>query len=132
MVGTALALAAALHTPLELAPGVRYDPKIPTLKQVLGHDVGEEITSPQAIVQYLTALQQAAPDRTRLIRYAESWEGRPLLVMAVASRERIARLEAIQADLKRLADPRGLAPAGGGRLVRGVPGGGLLLHPVPG
>jgi len=132
MVGTALALAAALHTPLELAPGVRYDPKIPTLKQVLGHDVGEEITSPQAIVQYLTALQQAAPDRTRLIRYAESWEGRPLLVMAVASRERIARLEAIQADLKRLADPRGLAPAEADRLVRELPVVVLLLHAVHG
>lgn len=132
MVGTALALAAALLTPLELAPGTRYDPKIPTLKQVLGHEVGEEITSPEGIVQYLTALQQAAPERTRLIRYAQSWEGRPLHVMVVASPERIARLDAIQADLRRLADPRGLAPAEADRLLRELPVVVLLMHAVHG
>ena len=47
-----------------------YDPKIPTIKQVLGHDYGEKITTPEEIPIYLRALNQAAPDRTRLTEYA--------------------------------------------------------------
>ena len=36
----------------ELIPGARYDAGIPTLKQVVGHDFREEITSPEDIVRY--------------------------------------------------------------------------------
>src|SRR5690242_6325821 len=70
-----------------LAPGVRYDPQVPTVKQVLGFDVGERITSPEQITAYLKALQAAAPERTRLIEYARTWEGRPLQVLVVGSAE---------------------------------------------
>lgn len=57
----------------EFAPGTEYDPSIPTVRQVLGHQVGERITTPEQIGQYLRALHGAAPNRTRLIRYAQSW-----------------------------------------------------------
>ena len=53
----------------ELWPGAKYDPAIPTLKQVVGHDPGTAITTPEQIAQYLQALQKAAPARTRLIEY---------------------------------------------------------------
>ena len=62
----------------ELSPGAKYDPNIPTLKQVLGYESGEEITTPEEIVIYLKALAAAAPERTRLVEYARTWEGRPL------------------------------------------------------
>ena len=55
-----------------LWPGTTYDPAIPTLRAVLGWDIGEEITPPEGIVRYLEALRQAAPDRTRLIEYART------------------------------------------------------------
>jgi len=55
----------------------------------------------------MEALHAAAPDRTRLIRYAESWEGRPLVVMVIGSAERMANLDAIKEDLSLLNDPRG-------------------------
>src|SRR5918999_5240970 len=86
----------------ELAPGARYDPKIPSIKQVLGHESGEVITPPEDVATYLRALNQAAPDRTRLIEYARSWEGRPLWLFIVAAPERIARLDEVKADLRRL------------------------------
>ena len=92
---------------MPLAPGVKYDRAIPTLRQVLGHDSGEKITTPDEIVQYLKALQTAAPDRTRLVEYARTWENRPLHVLVVASAERIAKLDEIKKGLQRLADPRG-------------------------
>src|SRR5687768_5056405 len=59
-------------------PGAKYDPAIPTLQQVVGHEHGLEITTPDAIGVYLGALAKAAPTRTKLVEYARSWEGRPL------------------------------------------------------
>src|SRR5262245_19754436 len=110
-------LALLLTAPPELAPGARYDAAIPTLKSVVGHQSGEEISSPEQILAYLKALAAAAPDRTRLVQYATSWEGRPLHALAVGSPERMARLDATKADLRRLADPRALSPADLDRLV---------------
>ena len=72
-------LASAAQSPTEpFWPGAQYDPKLPTLQQVVGHAPGEEITSPEQVATYLRALAQAAPDRTRLVEYARTWEGRPL------------------------------------------------------
>ena len=117
---------------LELAPGAKYDPKIPTIKQVLGHESGEVITPPDEIATYLRALNQAAPDRTRLVEYARSWEGRPLWLFIIGAPERIARLDQVKADLRRLADPRGLSQADTDRLVRELPVVTWLMHGVHG
>ncbi len=127
-----LALQVAAAPVAELAPGASYDPRVPTLKQVLGHDYGEKITTPEEIPIYLRALQQAAPDRTRLVEYARSWEGRPLWLFVIGSPDRIAALDAIKADLRRLADPRGLADADAERLVRALPAVTWLMHGVHG
>src|ERR687895_668439 len=105
-----LTLQVAAAPLLELAPGAKYDPKIPTIKQVLGHESGEVITPPEDVATYLRALHQAAPDRTRLVEYARSWEGRPLWLFLIGSPERMSRLDQVKADLRRLADPRGMSP----------------------
>lgn len=128
----ALALQVAAGAPLELAPGATYDPAIPTIKQVLGHDFGEKITTPEEIPIYLRALVQAAPDRTRLTEYARTWEDRPLWLFVIGSPERIARLDQIKADLRRLADPRSLSRADADRLVRELPVVTWLMHGVHG
>src|SRR5512139_1136029 len=108
----------AQSAPEPFWPGATYDPAIPTLKQVVGHEPGDEITSPEQIGVYLQALAKAAPTRTRLTEYARSWEGRPLWLFVVGSPERIAALDRVKADLAKLADPRGLAAAEADRLVR--------------
>jgi hypothetical protein len=128
--GLSVGLAAAAQQPL--APGARYDPKIPTLRQVLGFDVGERITSPEEITQYLKALQAAAPDRTRLIEYARTWEGRPLHVLVVGSPEHLANLDEVKRGLRKLADPRGLAAAEAEQLVKTLPVVVWLMHAVHG
>ena len=109
----------------ELWPGATYDSRIPTLKAVIGHDVGEEISSPEEITIYLKALTAAAPDRTRLVEYAKTWEGRPLHVIVIGAPERIARLDAIKADIARLADPRRLSSDETSRLVEQLP---VVVH----
>lgn len=99
------AMAAAPDRRATLA-SYRYDAAVPTLEQVVGHDHGEEITSPEEIATYFRALAAAAPTRTRLVEYARTWEGRPLHLLVIASPARIAALDAIKQDLRRLADPR--------------------------
>ncbi len=124
--------AAAVPAQPELAPGTRYDPNMPTLQQVVGHDVGERISSPDEIAAYLKALHAADPARSRLVEYARSWEGRPLHVLIVGSAERLARLDEVKAGLRRLADPRQLPAAEAERLVAELPVVTWLLHSVHG
>jgi len=87
-----------------LAPATRYDASIPTLEQVAGHDFGAEITPPDQVIAYMQALAEAAPDRTELMWTGETWEGRPTIMLVIGSPERMARLDEIKADLRRLAD----------------------------
>ncbi|HQN38045.1 MAG: hypothetical protein GX178_12980 [Acidobacteria bacterium] len=104
-----------------LAPAAAYDPAIPAPATVLGHELGAEVSTPEEIAACLGALAAAAPDRARLVEYARSWEGRPLHLLVIGSRERMARLEEVRAGLARLADPRDLAAADEARLVRELP-----------
>ena len=113
-------------------PGAKYDPAIPTLRQVVGHDPGQAITAPPQVGDYLQALTKAAPTRTRLVEYARSWEGRPLWLLAIGSPERIAKLDQVKADLQRLADPRRLSGSDADRLVRELPVVVWLVHGVHG
>ena len=127
-----LALGLALNAARVLDPSTTYDPKIPTLKQVLGHDHGDEVTSPEGVAIYLKALAAAAPERTRLVEYARSWESRPLWIFVVGSAERIAKLDSIKAGLKKLADPRTTTAADRDELIRTLPVSVWLLHGVHG
>jgi hypothetical protein len=119
-------------SPPPFAPGVRYDAAIPTLEQVLGHAPGAAITPPDGVVTYFKALAQAAPTRTRLIEYGRTWEGRPLVVLVIASAERMAQLDAVQRGLQRLADPRVLTAGEDEQLVASLPVAVWLMHAVHG
>ncbi|MGQ0733744.1 MAG: peptidase M14, partial [Acidobacteriota bacterium] len=113
-------------------PGATYDPAIPTLKQVVGHDPGMEITTPDQMGLYLQALAKAALTRSRVFEYARSWEGRPLWIIVVGNADRIAKLDEVKRDLQRLADPRSLSRADADRLVASLPVVTWLAHGVHG
>ena len=70
----------ASSKPLDLAPGAQYDSRIPTLKQITGHDYGEAISTPEEIAAYFKALEAASAERMTLVEYGRSYEGRPLYV----------------------------------------------------
>jgi len=116
----------------DLAPGTRYDARVPTLEQVAGHDFRAEVTPPDQVVAYLRALAEAAPDRAELIRTGETWEGRPTVMLVIGSAERMARLDAVKADLRRLADPRALEDGEAERLIETLPVVTALIHGVHG
>lgn len=114
-----LASTPALAQPSPL--NARYDPDTPTAQTVLGHEFGAEITPPDQAIAYLRALQAAAPDRIRVVDYATSWEGRQLAYAIIAKPQTMARLDEVQADLQRLADPRGLSAEARDRLIASTP-----------
>src|SRR5581483_2190950 len=126
-----LALAASAQS-FEFFPGAKYDPAIPTLKQVVGHAWGERITMHHEVERYLEALQKAAPKRVQVVKYAETWEGRPLYNIIIGSPTNIARLEQIKAALQKLADPRTINQNVANELFRTMPAVVWLLHGVHG
>lgn len=105
---------------VEFYPGASYDPAIPTLKEVVGHAWGEQITSPHQVEQYLNALVKASP-KARLVRYGQTWEGRALYYLIIASETNLARLEEIKAGMQKLADPRTTTQAEAERLIAWLP-----------
>ena len=98
-----LCLVSASASAQVLQPNVTYDASIPSLKSVVGHEHGDAITTPEQIGRYLDALSKAAPDRTRLVQYATSWEGRPLHYLVVGSAARVSKLDEIKRGLQTVA-----------------------------
>jgi hypothetical protein len=114
------------------APGITYDPAIPTLEQVTGHAIGSEVSTHADVEAYLQALAKAAPDRLQLVEYGRSWEGRRLWYAVVAAPPNLQRLPAIRAGMQRLADPRGLDDAAAAALLADLPAVGWLANCVHG
>ena len=114
------ALSAAAQK-FEFWPGAKYDPAIPTVEKVLGHEAGIRIAPHADIVRYFEALAAAAPSHIRLFEYAKSWEGRRLIYVAISSEANIRKLDEIKTVQKRLADPRKTPAAEAKRLMATQP-----------
>ena len=98
------ALACFAQKPPELWPGAAWAPAVPTVRQVLGYDPGDRITSPAGLVRYMEALAAAEPARMKIFEYGESWEGRKLVYAAIGSESNLRRLAEIKAAMQRIAD----------------------------
>ena len=79
-----------------------FNEDIPRLEQVVGHASGEQISTSDQALSYFAALEQAAPERFRIVEYATTWEGRKLVYAIVTSAQNMARIDAIQSDLAQL------------------------------
>jgi len=102
----AIAGTARAGEPFTSWPDVEHDPAIPTMEEVLGHSPGSRITRPDEALRYLEALAEAAPERMKILRYGQSWEGRPLVYAVIAAPKTMKRLDAVKEDIAALADPR--------------------------
>ena len=94
---------------------------MPTAEEVLGHRIGDRITSSAGLIAYLEALESAVPGQVRILEYARSWEGRKLVYAFVGSPERIGALAEVSAGMKRLADPRKTPRASADSLIASLP-----------
>ncbi|MEL6507016.1 MAG: M14 metallopeptidase family protein [Pseudomonadota bacterium] len=102
-------------------PGARYDAAVPTLKSVLGHANGERITSPRDTIRYFEELAAHAPDRVKIVEYAKSWEGRPLIYVVIGTPERVETLDGLKAGMQALRDPRKTDQATADQLINTLP-----------
>ena len=102
--------------------GVEYDPTIPTFEETFNDPIGARITTSAQVVDYLRALQDAAPDQIQVRAYGRSWGGRELNYAVIGSAANMARLEDIQSGMQALADPRETSPAEAEALFADLPG----------
>jgi len=87
-------------------PEAKLDSKIPTLKDVVGHRWGQEISSHAEIERYVHALAKAAPDRCKLVKYGQSNQRKDLYNLIITSAENLKRLDQIREQNLALADAR--------------------------
>jgi hypothetical protein len=131
-----LALMAAATTPVAAqhafgeASGT-YDPAVPTPRAILGYELGSRFTSHREMMRYIERIA-AASKRVKVDTVAHSFEGREMLLIAVSSPANLARIPQIQADAKRIADPRGAAAGDVDAAIKRIPSIVWLEHSVHG
>lgn len=103
---SSLAATSASDNTSTMWPGSQYNASIPTFKSVLGYDVGERITSHSDMLRYFDALQQAEPQRIKVVEYGRTWEGRKLIYAAIGNTKNIAELDSFATKMQQLSDPR--------------------------
>jgi hypothetical protein len=117
----AATFAAASGTFLGVLPPATFDAAVPTVEQVLGYGWGAEISDSEQVLRMAHALADAVPSRVRLLQYARSLEGRPLVLLVVGSPANLARWDEIQSRLAALGDPRTFPPSQVDEATRTLP-----------
>ena len=72
-----------------------YNDKIPTPKEVIGHQVGEWHITHDKLVEYMKALAKSS-DRITLEDRGKTFEGRPLLLLTITSPNNHSRIDEIR------------------------------------
>jgi hypothetical protein len=89
-------------------PGATYDAKVPHPDTVLRQPLGT-FTAHHAEIMAAMRAMAAKSDRMRIVPFGRTHEGRELVSVVIASAENLRKIDAIRADIARLADPRGRA-----------------------
>jgi hypothetical protein len=101
-------------------PGTTYDAAVPAPDTLLRQPLGTFTAHHHEILAALRAMEAKSP-RMKVIPIGRTHEGRELVAVVVASEENQKRLDAIRADLAKLADPRNLDAAEAERIVKSSP-----------
>lgn len=88
-----------------LPAGVSFNPDIPTPQSVIRHEVGEWHVTHDRLVSYFYALAESS-ERVTIEEYASTYEGRPLLLLTITSRQNHSNIDRIQENQRLLADPQ--------------------------
>jgi hypothetical protein len=112
-------------------PGATYDPNVPSPDSVLGFPVGSKAATHAQIEAVFKALAAKSP-RCKLFEYAKTHEGRALYYMVFASEANLKRLDALKADLAKLADPRKVSKQEGDHLAASLPAVAWMAYSIHG
>jgi hypothetical protein len=113
-------------------PDAEYRATVPTPDELLGYPVAERAATPEEVERCVKAWTDAMPERTRLVEYARSHEGRPLHYVVVTAPAHLQRLEEIQRGLARLGDPREVGDADAQALIESLPAVAWLAYTIHG
>src|SRR5262249_51378991 len=100
------------------AAGLTLQAKIPSPKEFLGFEVGEDrkLADWSQIVQYFTLLGKNS-ERVQVAELGKTTEGRPLILATLSAPENLRQIGRYRAIQKRLADPRKLLPQEASALI---------------
>ncbi|MBI5363730.1 MAG: hypothetical protein HZA53_11165 [Planctomycetes bacterium] len=121
-------------TPRELPPifaGTTYDPKVPTPDSALRQPLGTFTAHHAEILAYLKTLERASP-RLRWTKTGVTHEGRELGYAVIASPENMAKLDALRANVAKLADPRTTNDEEAERIAKDTPAIAWLSYSIHG
>lgn len=85
-------------------PQITYDPKIPTPEAYLGYQIGEWHISHDQQLAYMRKLAELSP-RFKLTEYARTYEGRPLVYIAITSERNHQNLADLKAKHVQVTNP---------------------------
>ncbi|WP_373553217.1 M14 family metallopeptidase [Haliscomenobacter sp.] len=85
-------------------PQITYDPKIPTPEAYLGYQIGEWHISHDQQLAYMRKLAELSP-RFKLTEYARTYEGRPLVYIAITSERNHQNLADLKAKHLQVSNP---------------------------
>jgi hypothetical protein len=98
-----------------------YRENVPRPSSITGYEPGQFQSPHGNIVRVIERLAAAASDRVRLVESGETWEYRKMYWAIISAPENLARLEAIKADIAKLADPRKTTEAEVSRIAAATP-----------
>ncbi|HEX6313861.1 MAG TPA: M14 family zinc carboxypeptidase [Gemmatimonadaceae bacterium] len=104
------------------SPLVDHLPKvagIPSPKDILGYHIGrpKTLTYYADALRYYRALEKAAPNKVKIETIGRSDEDRELVIVWISSEANMRNLDRNKANLKRIADPRGMSDADINQLI---------------
>ncbi len=98
-----------------------YRENVPRPSSITGYEPGQFQSPHGNIVRVIERLAAAASDRVRLLESGETWEYRKMYWAIISAPENLTRLEAIKADITKLADPRKTTEAEVSRIAAATP-----------
>lgn len=88
-----------------LPANVTYNAAVPTPRQIIHHEVGEFHVTHDRLLNYMTAVGAASPQRIKMQTIGVTYENRPQVVLIVTSPKNHERLEQIKQQHFQLSDP---------------------------
>ncbi len=99
-----------------LLPGAVFAPGVPSPESLRPAGEAFRPLRPEELARYFEALAAASP-RAKLVEYARSYEGRPLVYLAVSDEATIAKIEEFRSEHARRLDPRGRSESADDRVL---------------
>lgn len=108
-----------------------YDPRITPPSKLLGFEIGERMATPDQIVAAINTWANES-DRLKVVEYARTHEGRPLLAVFISQPQQLAQLAQTKAKIAQLADPLNTSDKEAAALIEALPAVAWMAYSIHG